>query len=408
MSASWFDSVTITVECAFATAPFAVTPTWTDISAYVRNIDLTQGGRATGLDQFAPGSLRLELDNSDRRFDPLYSSGAYYPNVLPRKKIRVRAVYSAVTYDLWCGYVDGWPTTGEPSNRLGICTVSATDGFKMLSRNRLPNDSSVVGEGERADVRIGRLLDDAGWPAADRTLDTDSPVLVRLTQSGQTIMSELYQAANGDLGEIFITPDGKFVYRGHRWQLANNLTASATFSDQTTTSYTAVTMTYDDTEIFNRALGQAWVGWPIVQVAAAYEASDATSITAYGESARDIGTVGISNGYVLTNTLNWILAAYKDATLRVTSMTVNPRSTPATLYPVVLAAQVGTRWTFVRHPQNVGSAISQDVIVQSVSHRIGLDTWESTFLLKLAPATPAGNPYWRMGVSLWNSTTVWA
>jgi hypothetical protein len=397
------------VSVAFATAPLAVTPTWTDISAYVRRIDVQQGGRQNGLDQFQAGTATIELDNSDRRFDPLYTGGAYYPNVLPRKKIRVRVTYSAVTYDLWCGYVDGWPTTGEPSNHLGICTVTATDGFKMLARKRLPIDPTVpVGDLERVDQRIGRLLDYAGWPAADRTLDTDSPTLTRLVPNGQTAMSEMYTAASGDLGEIFITPDGKFVYRGHRWQLANNLTASSTFGENAgELPYADITLTFDDAQIFNRATGSAFVD-PAEAVSTAFDYSDATSITAYGESARDLGACAVNNLNVMQNTVEWVVARYKDAKLRAEQVVVNPRVSPTTLYSVVMAAQVGIRWTLKRRPQNVGSAISQDVIVQTVSHSIGLATWQSTFTLAEAPASPGGTSYWRMGVSTWDGNAYWA
>jgi hypothetical protein len=406
MSIAWFDSVTITVECAFATAPLAVTPTWTDISAYVRRIDVQQGGRQNGLDQFQAGTATIELDNSDRRFDPLYTAGAYYPNVLPRKKIRVRVTYSAVTYDLWCGYVDGWPTTGEPSNHLGICTVTATDGFKMLSRQRLPIDpTNPVGDGETIAVRVGRLLDYAAWPAADRTLDTDSPLVGPLVPNGQTAMSEMYTAAGGDLGEIFITPDGKFTYRGHRWQLGHNLAASATFGDGggAELPYQDVTLTFDDTQIFNRATASATVSG----VSTAFDFSDATSITAYGESARDLGTVAVTNGNVVQNTVEWVVSHYKDAILRAEQVVVNPRRSASTLFPVVLAAQVGTRWTLVRRPQNVGSSISQDVIVQSVSHSIGLAEWQSTFTLAQSPSA-AGVNYWILGTGTLAGTAVWA
>ena len=410
MSVAWFDSVTLTVECAFSTAPLAVTPTWTDISAYVMGIDLIQGGRATGLDQFAPGTLRLTLNNSDRRFDPLYSSGAYYPNVLPRKKIRVRATYSAVTYDLWCGYVDGWPTTYEPSNTLAICNVNATDGFKILARARLPITGVAVGAQETVAARIGRLLDYAAWPAADRTLDADSPTLIALVPNGQTVQSEMYAAANGDLGQLFITPDGKFVYRGHRWQLGNNLTASATFGDAAgELPYADLTPTFDDAQIFNRCTATATVG-PLA-TATTYDVSDATSITAYGESNRALGQSQVYNSDVMQNTVEWVVARYKDAVLRVDQVMVTPRSSAASLFPVILAAQVGTRWTLKRRPQNVGSAISQDVIVESVAHRIGLATWESTFMLSQSPETSAGLKYWQMGVSKWTTGTpsaIWA
>jgi hypothetical protein len=280
-----FDSVTVNVSVAFTTAPFAA-PSWTDISAYVMSADITPGGRQTSFDQFSAGTLRVQLNGSDRRFDPVHASGAYQPNVRPRKKIKVEVTYNAITYPKFMGFVDGWPNIGEPSNNLGIVQVTATDGFKMLAKNRLPIDpTNPVGDGETVTARIGRLLDYAGWPAADRDIDTNSPTLVHLIPNGQPVMDELYTAANADLGQIFIAPDGKFTYRGHAWQLANNLTSSATLGENPgEIGYNQITFSYDDTQIFNRAKGQANVGLSGFEVATIIDVEDATSITAYGAS----------------------------------------------------------------------------------------------------------------------------
>src|SRR4029077_5880746 len=114
-------------------------------------------------------------------------------------------------------------------------------------RARLPITGVAVGLQDTVAARICRLLDYRSWPAADRTLDPDSPTLTALTPNGQTVQSEMYAAANGDLGQLFITPDGKFIYRGHRWQLGNNLTASATFGDAAgELPYSGITLTFDD------------------------------------------------------------------------------------------------------------------------------------------------------------------
>ena len=81
---------TVRAQVAFDTAPLAASPTWTTIhegtttqrvlSAQVRT------GRGFELDAFQPGQLTLELENSDRRFDPLHASGPYYGKLLPRKR----------------------------------------------------------------------------------------------------------------------------------------------------------------------------------------------------------------------------------------------------------------------------------------------------------------------------------
>src|SRR5215213_3092239 len=107
---------TITVEIAFATAPLAVTPTWTDVTAYVKSIPQIRRGRQNALTGIEAGTAVVVLDNRTRRFDPTYASGAYYPNVLPGRKIRISAVYNSTTYYLFTGFIDTWPPEWEASN----------------------------------------------------------------------------------------------------------------------------------------------------------------------------------------------------------------------------------------------------------------------------------------------------
>jgi hypothetical protein len=81
---------TTTVEVAFASPPLGGSYTWTDITAYVRSFD-TKRGRSYELDQMQAGTATFQLDNKDGRFTPGLATGAYFPNVLPRRRIRVRA-----------------------------------------------------------------------------------------------------------------------------------------------------------------------------------------------------------------------------------------------------------------------------------------------------------------------------
>ena len=51
------------------------------------------------------GTCRITLDNSTRRFDPYYTSGALYGKLLPGRFIKVRATYQGVTYPIFHGNI---------------------------------------------------------------------------------------------------------------------------------------------------------------------------------------------------------------------------------------------------------------------------------------------------------------
>lgn len=135
---------TVSAEVAFTTAPGA-TPTWTDITQYVREA-YTKRGRQRQLDQFDGGRMTMLLDNRDRRFDPTNTAGPYYPNVLPMRKVRLRAIWNDLTEhqesleDAALG-VTGW--VGGTNIALARTTAQALDGVASLEMTRLNTTGSV-------------------------------------------------------------------------------------------------------------------------------------------------------------------------------------------------------------------------------------------------------------------------
>jgi hypothetical protein len=76
------------VEVAFSSNPIDANQVWTDITPYVQGFGLKRG-RQYELDTFQPGTASITLDNQDRRFDPTYPAGPYYPNIKIGKRVRV-------------------------------------------------------------------------------------------------------------------------------------------------------------------------------------------------------------------------------------------------------------------------------------------------------------------------------
>lgn len=142
--AVWRDGVSLTVEIAFATAPQA-TPTWVDVTDYVRDVPNVFRGRTDEYASFSPGSATVVLDNRDRRFDPDYAAGAYYPNVLPGKRIKITWAFAAASGVLFTGYVQGWPQYETPPSDAWV-VLQCVDGTRLLEQATLPGSAfeSVV------------------------------------------------------------------------------------------------------------------------------------------------------------------------------------------------------------------------------------------------------------------------
>ena len=118
---------TTKTEISFASTWDAASPTWVDVSDYVRSIEISRG-RAEDLNPFDNGTARVELDNRDGRFNPSNTAGPYYPNVKPRKQIQITSTYEVPTRTnliinpSFESNVLNWNTTG------GLCTNTRTAG----------------------------------------------------------------------------------------------------------------------------------------------------------------------------------------------------------------------------------------------------------------------------------------
>ena len=132
---------TAVVEIAFTDGPYVVSPTWTDVTSYVREMQISRGV-SDDWQLVADGLATVVLSNRDRRFDPFNASGPYYGNLLPRRQIRIRATYSGTTYDVFRGFISGWPPEWTDAGYDSTVTLSCFDALQLLGSSSLPADWS--------------------------------------------------------------------------------------------------------------------------------------------------------------------------------------------------------------------------------------------------------------------------
>ena len=121
------------VFIAWTDTPYTVSPAWTEISQYVRQISIRRG-RQDDLQQFGPGTASLVLDNRDRLFDPFNSSGANYANLKPRKQVKIVANWNGTEYPLYRGYVSGWPVEYTDGGLDSTVTIECIDLMALMAR----------------------------------------------------------------------------------------------------------------------------------------------------------------------------------------------------------------------------------------------------------------------------------
>jgi len=201
------------------TATLGPDTVWTDISAYVHRLAIDRGANRveSSILRSEAGTCTIDLNNSDRRFDPTNLSGPYVSagvtQVTPMRAIRVRATWNGVTYDLFRGFADEWHIDYDPP-RYSLCTLRCTDATKVLANyDRVA--VGAVGGGEAAGARVTRILDSGSWSASDRSIATGDTTMQATTLEGP-VWDELLLTQATDVGEIYIDGAGRVVYRNRQ------------------------------------------------------------------------------------------------------------------------------------------------------------------------------------------------
>lgn len=127
------------VFVAWTDGPYVASPAWTEITPYVRQINIRRG-RQDDLQQFPPGTAQLVLDNRDRLFDPFNTAGANYANLKPRKQIRIVANWNSVEYPLYRGYIAGWPVEYTDAGFDSTVTIDCFDALGLMANETVPAD----------------------------------------------------------------------------------------------------------------------------------------------------------------------------------------------------------------------------------------------------------------------------
>jgi hypothetical protein len=405
VSESFDSNVTLTIELGFGSGPLASSPSWTDISAYGRQIEIRRG--RSSIDQtFPAGTATVVLDNRDGRFDPNNSSSPYSPNVEIGVPVRITATYSATPYVQFYGHVGSWPLSYPEAGKDAVVALECIENLGLLSQYDLVDDTYSA---EITGTRVGNVLDDAGWPAGARSIDTGIASVAAWswddsgssgTELFETIsesaLQHLQRVEQAEQGSLFVARTGDLTFY-ERTQFSGTPASTGTYGPGNL-EYADVMLAYDDDLLFNRAA--------ITTGDTTMLAEDATSITDHGPRTY-WATNELLTANEALNVAEWVVLRHKDMHVRVTGMVVRPQFDPSNLWPEILAMDLRDAITVNVDPPGAGTDLSQLVTVEGISHSIGLKTW--TTVLTCHPLSDAEtDDYWILGTSELGTETILA
>jgi hypothetical protein len=369
-----------------------ISPTWSSITQDI--VSFTIARPMTRLQgpiwNYQAGTCSIVLDNSDGKYDPDNAGSPFAGNLLPMVPIRFRVDVGSLEYKLWFGYADGWqPAQVTYEGEYAELTLNGTDAVKILTGLTLAALGSPTGVGADTGARVLDILQRSGWytSAEWKAIDTGNSLL-QGTSLGDTAWNLMQLAVDSELGQLYIRGDGAVVFRARRSFLtdARSNTVQAVFGDSPGTVHTAGTeLRYsrigranDDTTLINDV--QATRAGGTMQ-----EAQDAPSIQQFSFPR----TYPRSDLILQTDSdaLNWaqfVVAIGRNAEDRFDSITINPMSDPANLWPQVLSREIGDRIQIWSRPAAATAPITKDCFITGITHTVDAVnlTWQTTWTLQ--------------------------
>lgn len=407
MTVAFDSNVNLTVEIGFDSNPFDSSQSFTDISQYVRSINISRG-RSNELGQFTAGSCELLLSNADNRFNPTqtthyYDSTNNRSKIQPLKSVKVTARYDSVDYVIYYGFLDRIPVSYPARGADSVVRFTAIDAFKIFQAQTLQSVGwrlGQVGFGELGvstrlgyndaveltSIRLARLLNSIGFPSANRDINVGT---LNIQQQPLTtnLLTAMRQCETAENAQFFIASDGKATFRNRDYKLSNTkaVNVQATFDNSgSNLPYSDVSTSFDTEEVRNV---YEWTrNGGITQYVA-----DADSVARYTAKTNTLTTLNTSDANVLS-IIQQKLSETALPIVRIDSLVINPREDTA-LWSKVLSLEFGDRVKVkVLNPN--GTSFEDELWIQSIKHNISssAQTWNYTITL-----SPAGSAGWVLG-----------
>jgi hypothetical protein len=385
VSVTQWGNVTLTVEAGFSaatgssgvwdvsvwnTGTWGPDVVWSDITQYTRAFS-TKIGRSREFDHYSAGTASVVLNNRDARFSPENTTGPYatagITGVRPWRPLRIKAAFAGITYPVFYGFIESFRDE-FPGTKDARVIVTCVDGIALLAAFD-GYEQAAVGADEPAGVRLHRIADNAMWDLP-RAFDS-SGTLVQATTLAQNAWGEMLLTADSDGGEIWQDPDGTLIFEhaGSPFERTRETTVQATFTDGVgLMRYADIELAYDGDLLVNVAkLARAG--------GTQQTAADNTSRALYGEHLFSRSDLVCNTDTQALSLASRMVTLRAQPELRVKSITIQPRKTPATLWPQVLGRRIRDRIHINRTVPGTAVTLSRDRFIDGIEHAATPNSW---------------------------------
>jgi len=351
-------------------------------------------GRNRILSNFEVGTASVTLFDPDSWFSPQNASSPYYGKLVPLRKIQIWADIELASVDyrfyIFSGYITSYDTGFYVgTDATASVTLQCADGFRLLN-NVSTGTAPIPGAtaGQLSGARVEEILDFAGFPGSMRQVEPGDSTMQVDPGGARSTLAAIQTVEQSEFGAFYMSPVGgaKFLSRTTISELAD--AEPRLFSDTgavNTIKYSNLDFAYDDQLILNDVTVTRYDDGidPVPQTV-----TDAASILRYFTKSGQRTGILVQTDQEANDQARTLIAARKDADLRIDSMTLN-LSDPNDIARNVAGLRADI-YTLVNIEKSMpgGSSVTRELFIQGVQHDVTPSTW-TTKLLTAEPIIQA-------------------
>jgi len=297
-------------QLAASTVPIPIV----DLTPNVRNITINRG-RNVQSDQYISGDAVVRVLDPDGAWNPQNVNSPYYPFLVPLRKLRISATTATADAFLFSGYTTEYRYTFPVGQEVGYVDIYCSDAFRLyqLAQVQTVADS---GAGQSTGTRIGKILDQIGFPTNMRTIATGQSSCQADPATLRTSLGALKNVEFSEQGAFYIDGSGTAVFKS-RNQVVSSISGTPIEFNQTTgIPYRNLVYAFDDKLIINQANITRTGG-------TAQFAQNATSVAKYFPHQYSASDLVVDTDASALNIARTYVATRAETTIRIDAMTVD-------------------------------------------------------------------------------------
>lgn len=236
--------------------------------------------------------------------------------------------------------------------------------------------------GELSSVRLGRALDDAGWPTAFRQIETGVQPVGAYRPLRSPTVRYVEQVESAEQGALFVNAAGEVEFQSRT--TAETVNVAAIFDDG------GVDLPFAGVSVDAHTVDAIRNNVVVNYAYGTTTSTDAGSVAAYGQATQTVDAGLVDDPTVAQSIGDNLLARTKDPRTRITSLNINMRRDPTNLIPAVASLDLADDVVVSLTPTGVGDPLWRAVSVQGLSHTVTPDSWDVTMYLAPGPVATNG------------------